>query len=740
MAAPVSRSPALPPAAARLFQAQRELAAGRAEATRSLVQEALADPVLRADALATLAVAELMASRLDEALRHAEQAVELRPDEPQFQFTLGRVLKASGHLEGAEAAYRRALALRPDFAEAMVSLGIVLRSSGRLEEALALYDRAIAVAPALASAHANRANVLSLLAWRELEAGVDEAPSEEVLRDAAEAATLEPRNALVHRNLGTLLMRARRRPEAAQALNQALTLDPTDVDACLKLGACIRALGDNKLARELYAKWLQLNPRNSTVMQLLAALLTREGKADEGRQWAEEAAAMDNDPHSLLQLGSALMQSRRMQEAIAACERAVARDPAKAGLYPTYLLGVNYLHEDAKPIFAAHRAFGEVLGRPPRPPLRARGEGDRLRVGYVSGDFVRHSVSYFIGGLLEHHDKSRFEVTCYNNLAWGDAVSERLKSYGHRWVDCEGLSDEAFRRLVQADGIDVLVDLAGHTSHSRVMAFAKGLAPVQLGFLGYPTVSGVPAVDFRVTDLVIDPGDLAHDLPGDQPLPLARSMFCYRPDEAPPIDPQPPVQRTGHITFGSFNNIAKVTDTTLAMWAGAMRALPGSQLLLKSSSMAQEGNRRNIEQFMAARGVDPGRLRLQPWLDSKAGHLALYNEVDIALDPYPYNGATTTCEALWMGVPVVSRRGATHTARMGASILTAAGRAGWCADDEEGFVQTALRLACDPPALVAWRREAREALKSSELFDAPGFTAAFESVLLEAWSRVRQHS
>lgn len=725
------------PAHARLLLAQRELSAGRRHGVPALLADALAHPALRADALATLAVAELQADRPAEALRCAEEAVQRRPGEPQFHFTLGRAFKAGGQLEAAEAAYRQALALRPAFPEALVSLGIVLRARGRLDEALARYDQALALAPGLAAAHANRAIALAQQAQQALEAGVDEAPPPAVLDAAARAAALEPRNALLQRNLGTLLLRARRRPEAAQALNQALTLDPTDVDACLKLGACVRALGDNTLARELYAKWLQHNPGNPTVMRLLAALLVRDGQADLGRHWAEAAAALDPEPPSLLQLGSALMQSRRMAEALRVCERAIAARPQDAGLYPTYLLGLNYLHEEAGPIVEGHRAFGAALPpAPPRPAPRPRAPHERLRVGYVSGDFVRHSVSYFIGGLLEHHDRSRFEVTCYNNLAWGDGVSGRLKALGHRWVDCEGLSDEALQRQVRDDGIDLLVDLAGHTTHSRVMAFARGLAPVQLGFLGYPTVSGVPAMDFRITDTTIDPGDLTPDLPGDRPLPLARSMFCYRPDEAPAIEPLPPQARHGHVTFGSFNNIAKVTDTTLAMWAEVMGAVPGSQLLLKSSSMAQEGNRRDIEAFMAARGVAAGRLRLQPWQASKASHLLLYNEVDVALDPYPYNGATTTCEALWMGVPVVSRRGRTHTARMGASILQAAGRPEWCAEDAASFVATAVRLATDAEALAAWRRDARAALQASALFDAAGFTAAFEAALIEARDRV----
>jgi predicted O-linked N-acetylglucosamine transferase (SPINDLY family) len=240
-------------------------------------------------------------------------------------------------------------------------------------------------------------------------------------------------------------------------------------------------------------------------------------------------------------------------------------------------------------------------------------------------------------------------------------------------------------------------------------------------------------MDFRITDLAIDPGDQP-PLPHDLPLPLARSMFCYRPDTAAQLA-LPPALGNGYVTFGSFNNIAKVTDHALAMWAAAMNAVPGSRLLLKSTSMAQAGNRSNIERFMASQGIAADRLDLFAWQANKDGHLNMYNQVDIALDSFPYNGATTTCEALWMGVPVVSRRGATHTSRMGASILGAIGQSKWVADTDAAFVEIVVNLAADVPALARWRAESRVRLKSSELLDDAGFTRDFEAALEAAWER-----
>ena len=720
----------------RLAQAQQHLAAGRHSGVDALLRPTLAHPLLRPEAENLLAIAAILAGDAAAATGHARAAIQAQPNDARFHFTLGRAFKTAGDLDAAEAAYRQALAAQPGYAEALVSLGIVLKTRGDADAAIDCYDQAIALRPGLAVAHANRANALALRAVLSAEQARDDPPTDEVLEAHAWAVALEPRNAALQRHHGTLLMRARRRLEAAHAFNLALAEQRGDVEACLCLGFCLRGLGDELLARELYEKWLAENPPQAAVMRALAAVLTRTGQNDEARRWAEQAAALDLDPYSLIQLGHTLLQSRRLEDSLATCWRAVALSGQRSSIYPTLLIGMNYLHEDPQPIFDAHAEFGQRLSASaapssPRPPWRALAPGERLRVGYVSGDFVRHSVSYFIGGLLQHHDAARFEITCYDNLGRGDDVTERLKACAHRWVDCEGLPDENLRRRIQDDGIHILIDLAGHTSSSRVLMFGLGVAPLQMSYLGYPTISGVPSIDFRITDDVIDPGDMP-PLASEQPLTLGRCMFCYRPDEAPPIGP-PPVRAAGHITFGSFNNIAKLSDHTLQLWAQAMNAVPGSRLLLKSSSMAQASNRENIERFMAAHGVTPDRLSLRPWVKAKESHLELYNEVDIALDPFPYNGATTTCEALWMGVPVVTRRGRTHTSRMGASILSAIGRRDWVTTSDADYVATVAQVAADVDALADWRRQARAVLAQSPLLDASGFTRAFESALERGW-------
>jgi protein O-GlcNAc transferase len=725
----VLRPPTLD-AMACLVQAQRLLSEGELAPAEKLLCVALKDQRSRVEANYLLAIARLQAQLPRDGLAHAMKAVEQGPGDPRFHFALGRARKACGDLEGAEAAYRRALELEPAFAEVMVSLGIVLKVRSDIEGAIALYERAIAAKPNLAAAHANLAIALSLRVEQRIKDGFDQEVDTTVLDAQGRAVALDEKNPQLHRHYGILLSSARRYHEAIAAFNEALSLDASDIESCLRLGGHLSGIGDSRLARQTYEKWLERNPPQAPVMRALAWLLTRNGEVDLALSWSEKALALDRDANALLTFGSTLMQSRRLEESLGYCREGVDLSGRLPDAYPTLLLGLNYLHEDPQVIADAHAEFGRCLAlAPTRPPWHPRPQ--RLRVGYVSGDLVRHSVTFFLTGLLEQHDKQRFEVVCYHNNQRSDGVTQHLKTLADQWVECDGLSDEALRRRVIADGIDVLVDLSGHTASSRVLLFAKAAAPLQIAFLGYPTVSGVPSMDFRITDRQIDPGDQPV-LPHDRPLTLDRSMFCYRPDVHTPLA-EPPALGRRWITFGSFNNIAKITDHTLELWAAAMNAVAGSRLLLKAAAMAQASNRASIEGFMAARGVDASRLDLVAWLPDKSGHLGLYNEIDIALDTFPYNGATTTCEALWMGVPVVSRRGATHTSRMGASVLSAIGRGDWVADSDAAFVQVAARLAADPAALAAWRAGARTHLQSSPLFDAPGFARAFEQALDTAW-------
>ena len=730
----------MPTVSAPLDQAQALLARGEHDAAVRLARAELQRDPSSGAAQLLLAIAGVMRGRPDEALAHASEAVRLCPGDARAWFALGRAHKLGHALQAAAAAYRQALVLDPGYAEAHVSLGITLKHGGDIDAAMLHYERAIVLNPALAAAHANLAYARAAQAESQATAGAGRAPAQPVLEAAARAAALAPASAELHFNLGLLLRHAGQRREAIDAFNRALGLQPSNLGYCLHLGHDLTAVGDANHAAVLYERWLQINPPAPPVMRALAQLLTREGKAGQALAWAEQAVALESDPKNWLQLCHAYQQCRRLGDSLVAGRKAIEMSGRHWEQYSVPLLVATYVLEDPVAINALHAEFGRALTAslstaplgPARPAARAGARSAALRVGYVSSDFIHHSVSFFMGPLLTHHDRSRIEVWCYHGRGWADGMTESLKALGHHWVDCGSMSDEALLQRIRDDGIDILIDLSGHTAGARLRVFGQGAAPLQMSYLGYPTATGVARIEYRISDAIIDPGDMP-STGSECPRCLPGSMFCYRPPERPAIVPRlaPP---PGGLVFASFNNLAKLNDRTLALWARVLRAVPGSRLLIKAAAAADPANRPDIEAFMAACGVAAERLDLRSQLAVRSSHLEVYNEVDVALDSFPYNGATTTCEALWMGVPVISLKGRTHTARMGASILAAAGQPGWVADDEDHFVATAGAVAHVVPTRQRWRAEARDLLQRSSLMDEAGFTRGFEQLLLQAWA------
>jgi predicted O-linked N-acetylglucosamine transferase (SPINDLY family) len=310
-----------------------------------------------------------------------------------------------------------------------------------------------------------------------------------------------------------------------------------------------------------------------------------------------------------------------------------------------------------------------------------------------------------------------------------------LTEYRVSWRQVAGLTDDALSALIAADEIHVLVDLGGHTAGNRLGVFVRQPAPMQVGYLGYPTITGLPTIRFRITDWVVDPEPEEYS-GSEAPLRLPDSYFCYRPPaNAPNVGVRP---NPGMFTFGSFNNLAKISPATLRLWAAVLKAVPASRLLLKNKSLADEVLRREFARRCADAGIDQNRLDLLAWQAATQSHLETYRDVDIALDTFPYNGATTSCEALWMGVPVVTRAGTTHASRMGASILRAAGHPQFVASTEERYVEICARLAEDRTLLAGLRRQARAHLSASALMDEPRFVAGFSAALRQAW-KAQQH-
>jgi tetratricopeptide (TPR) repeat protein len=527
--------------------------------------------------------------------------------------------------------------------------------------------------------------------------------------------------------------------EAARMLVASLEREPNNPETHHNLGLVLATLGRNKEAEDSYRRGLALKPNSVDGHNNLGVLLESVGRYDEAEESYRRAIAIaPTVPHPHNNLGVLFKESGRLAESLAAHRRVVELDPRLAAGRSNLLYTLNY-DETVSPeaIYAEHVAWGQseavrfpIAGsRFANVPDAAR----RLRVGYVSGDFRHHSVAFFVAPLLEAHDRGAGEIFLYSNNARADATTARLKARADHWVPIHHLSDEQAAARIRADAIDILVDLSGHTSHNRMTLFARKPAPIAVSWLGYPNTTGLPAIDYRVTDVVADPPGEADRLHTERLVRLAAGFLCYgAPQDAPPVAPLPALA-AGHVTFGSFNNVAKLSPSTVALWARILREVPDAKLLLKASQFKDAGTRARVAGAFAAAGIARERIIVLPPQATTADHLAAYAQVDIALDPLPYNGTATTCEALWMGVPVVTLRGERHAGRVGASILTALGIENLIAQTPDEYIATAAKLAHDRDALAALRANLRERMRASPLCDSTAFARTVEDAYRVMW-------
>lgn len=425
----------------------------------------------------------------------------------------------------------------------------------------------------------------------------------------------------------------------------------------------------------------------------------------------------------------------RMEEAVQAYAKAARMAPHATEIFSGLLF---FSHFSAKPdraaLFDMHRRFGEVMAHqvaPIRRPAAHDLDRDRrLRVGYVSPNLSRHSVGYFMEPVIARHDRSAFEVYCYYTHPHSDDTTEHLARLADQWRPAHAADDEALARMIVEDRIDVLVDLSGHTALNRLRVFARKPAPVQVTWLGYPDTTGLATIDYRITDAIADPAPRADAVHTERLLRLDDVFLCYQPPEdSPAVQAREPSE----IVFGSFNALSKVNARVIGAWARILREVPGSRLLIKANLLQYEETARRVMASLARHGIARGQVEFHAWTTERSRHLDLYNRVDIALDTFPYNGTTTTCEALWMGVPVVTLAGDAHMSRVGATLLGSTGLQDLVAADTEAYIATAVALARNSARRGLLRSELRERVARSPLLDHAGFVSKLEREYRRAW-------
>ena len=669
---------------------------------------------------------EFQQGRYAEAEALFRRAISAGGTDATFQQYLGEALRAQEEFEPAIAAYREALRLQPDYALAYANLGLALVAIQDAQGAETAYREALRLRPDLFATDNNLGVLLrDQRRWPEARACFDAAL--QVQADCFEA----------HNNLGNLLRDEDKLSAAIDAYRRALAINPDYAPAHFNLANALKRAGQNAAAAAEYEHALRLNPSDAQARTNLAAALQRLGRLDEAVAECERAIALRPDlalAHN--NLGSCMHARGQIEDALPHFRKAVELSPEDGFLQSNLAHALNYAPGiDAQAIFEEHVRWGRRHADTLAPVARAvpdRSPARRVRIGYVSAYFREHAISVFTEPLLAAHDHRAFEVTCYSDVRKPDAVTSRFRSSADRWIDTSTLSDTALAERIAADQVDILVDLTGHLEGNRLLTFARRPAPIQVTYIGYQNTTGMQAMDYRLTDAWSDPQGTTDRFYTEKLVRLPRAFFCYRPaDDAPPASALP-ARTTGGVTFGSFNKLAKITTEVLSAWAQILFRVPNSRLLVLADP--SDAALARMRSAFAAHGVAGERLEFVGKRPRRE-YLELHQQVDIVLDTFPFNGHTTVCEALWMGVPVIVLAGETYVSRFGGSALVNMDLQDLIATSTEGYIETAVQLAGDLDRLPALRATLRERMLASPLLDAAGFTRNLEDAYRQMWTR-----
>jgi predicted O-linked N-acetylglucosamine transferase (SPINDLY family) len=700
--------------------------------------------------------------RLDrdaEAVEPMLKAAALLPDDVEAHYNAAVVLQGQGRADEAEAAYRHALCIDPRYADAHLNLGVLLDAQGRREEAEAALREALRIRPGYAEAHANLGGVLQALdrldeaaasCRRALELVPDNPMAlnsfgivlqrQGQLDEAAVHFRLAlarlPDFAAAHRNLGQTLLAQGEVRAAEQHYRKAIELDACDAGAHVALGDLLRQGGRLNEVEVHYRRAFELRPDDPRTGNALGMLLQEQGRSDEALACHRRAlAAAPDSVATLSSLAQAQFSLGQVDEAEASFREALRLRPDIAMLHSNLLHFLTLSRAGEPATVAAHRAFGDRIGTPLRPfwPVHdnPRDPARRIRVGFVSADFFQHAVASFFEPILDYLSGCPdLELHAYFNGRIEDDVTERLRGRFAHWQSVATWSDDALFDAIRADGIDLLVDLSGHTGYNRLPVFARKPAPVQASWIGYPGTTGLAAVDYFLCDRFLLPPGRFDDqfvekivrLPGIAP---------FQPDPAaPPVNALPALEN-GYVTFGSFNRPNKLNRAVIALWARLLRTLPDARLLLGAMPA---GGHETLRGWFETEGIAADRLAFHP-RSGMADYLALHHRVDFCLDTFPYNGGTTTHHALWMGVPTLTLAGASMPGRVGVANLLQAGVEGFAVESADAFVERGLAWARNLPALAALRAGLREQLLRHPLRDPLRLSESVRLALRGMWTR-----
>jgi len=664
----------------------------------------------------------------DEALRNYELAIALMPEFARAHFNRGTILLDRGDASGAMEAFTKAVQYKPDSAGAHFNLGAAYVRLDRHDAAVSAYRQALLLKPDFAEAE------MALGAALE-EQGQDE----EAVECYRRALEIEPGYAAVQDKLAYSLVRLDQFDEAATCFRQILVQDPGNVNALNSLGLILNLKGEFNEAVSLYRLAVKIKPDFLAAHGNLGNVLMDLHKFNDAAASYHKVLELDpNSADAYNNLGTAFKDLGDLGKALESYRKAMTLRPELLVAHSNLLMVQNYLSEQPpQELLEEARRFGEMADRlaPPPAPLDNSPLPDKcLRVGFVSADLSAHPVGYFIESILAAlaaETSGRLELFAYSNSSQSDEVTARIRSHLKGWYPAHDQPDASLAQRIRDDRIDILIDLSGHTGGNRLPAFAARPAPVQISWLGYFATTGLPAIDY----LIADPWTLPPELEShftEKILRLPQTRLCFTAPTLELDTAAPPALANGYVTFACFNALPKMGDAVVALWARILHAVPGSRLHLMASQLSEASTRQTTLERFKAHGIEAARLLIQG-PKTRANYLQTYQCVDIALDPFPYTGGTTTAEALWMGVPVLTLAGNTFLSRQGVGLLMNAGLPEWIASDADDYVKRATEHAGDLRKLSALRAGLRSQVLASPIFDAPRFARHFEAALRGVW-------
>ena len=611
---------------------------------------------------------------------------------------LGAALQATGKFKAAVDSYNQVIKIHPNHADSYFNRGIAFQNLMQFNDAVNSFNKAIQLKSDYADAYGNRGNALKELGQ------LDKA-----IKNYNKVIQLKPDYAEAYGNRGNVLKELGQLDEAIENYNKAIQLKPDFVDAYNNLGGALKELGQLDEAIKNYNKAIQLKPDHI---------------------------------NAYINLGAALSSQGQLDESIKIYNKAIQLNPNDSDVHSNLLMTLNYTTDlDPTHAITMARKFGKFVTENAQMHFsnyQGLSAPKKLRVGFVSGDLCRHPVGHFLESVLSHINPDRIELIAYSNSNIIDDLSKRIKPFFSKWKSIYNQSDEAVANIIHSDKIHILVDLSGHTASNRLPVFGWNPAPIQVSWLGYFATTGLNEMDYLLGDPYVTPPEYDSHFT-EKVWRLPKTRWCFTPPNVNINVAELPALNNGYITFGCFNNLTKMNDEVVELWSKVLNSIPNSRLLLKAKQFSDKSAQENVIQRFNIQGVKSERITLEE-PEKREKYFAAYNQIDIALDPFPFTGGTTSVECLWMGVPVLTLAGDSLVSRQGVGILMNIGLPDWIADNKKEYIAKSILFASDLEKLATLRSGLRRQIITSPLFDAQSFAQDFEKSLWEMWDQYLQKS